>query len=116
MKKEIELSEIPNELESEATAPKAKAPRVQAQKKLEEETRISDAVIPADQLLVEKGRNFISLLSSQSLVPSLIHPSQGDKDGMKEFNIQGVFVRVPVGKPVMVPESIAQLIRDIYGY
>lgn len=117
-KKELELNEIPEITETapEAEAEKPKSRRVEAQKRLEETKVISDAVIPSGQLLVEKGRQFILTLSSQPLMPTLVAPNATDKDGMREFDIQGVKIHVPTGRPVNVPESIALLIRDIYGY
>lgn len=118
-KKELELNDIPEATETdvEAEAPKARAPRrVEPQKKLEEAKVISDAKIPSGQLLVEKGRQFIMTLSEQPLLPTMIPAQAGNDQGIKEFEIQGVKVHVPAGKPVSVPESIALLIRDIYGY
>ena len=123
-KKELELDKIPESTdeesapEKEAEAPKSRAasPRVEAQKKLAEEKVISDAIIPSGQLLVEKGRQFIAALEQQPLMPTMVMASANDQAGMRQFEIQGVKINVPTGKPVNVPESVASLIRDNFGY
>lgn len=121
-KKREEFDEIPEELETEAEVEETKpskpsSPRaVEAQKKLEETKTISDAVIPSGQFLVEKGRAFIAALEAQPLMPTMIGASANDQNGMRQFEIQGVKINVPTGKPVNVPESVALLIRDNFGY
>lgn len=121
-KKREEFDEIPEELETEAEVEETKpskpsSPRaVESQKKLEETKTISDAVIPSGQFLVEKGRAFIAALEAQPLMPTMIGASANDQNGMRQFEIQGVKINVPTGKPVNVPESVALLIRDNFGY
>ena len=122
-KKELELDKIPESTDEEAASekevesPKARSPRnIEPQKKLEETKTISDAVIPSGQFLVEKGRAFIAALEAQPLMPTMIGASANDQNGMRQFEIQGVKINVPTGKPVNVPESVALLIRDNFGY
>ncbi|MBK8467886.1 MAG: hypothetical protein IPL32_18900 [Chloracidobacterium sp.] len=124
-KKELELDKIPEstdeesapEKESEAPKSRAVSPRnVEAQKKLAEEKVISDAVIPSGQFLVEKGRQFIAALEQQPLMPTMVMASANDQAGMRQFEIQGVKINVPTGKPINIPESVASLIRDNFGY
>lgn len=120
-KKDTEINDIPETVDEQSTkeveSPKTRSPRmVESQKKLDESKTISDAVIPSGQFLVEKGRNFIAALSEQPLLPTMVPSQAGNPDGIKEFEIQGVKIHVPAGKPINVPESVALLIRDIYNY
>lgn len=114
-KEEVKLGALPEVIEAEAPIVKTKAAKPDIQKKLEEVKVISDAVIPAGQLLVSKGREFIAILEAQSLVQTMVPPRASTSD-KAEFGINGVKILVPTGKPVMVPESVAALIKDIYNY
>lgn len=111
------MNDLPEAVEeAEEVESKPKSSRAEPQKKLAEEKVISDAIIPSGQLLVEKGRQFIAALEQQPLMPTMVLASANDQDGMRQFEIQGVKINVPTGKPINVPESVASLIRDNFGY
>lgn len=113
----LEEASFDEKAEVEAESPKTEKKPKSADSKqapLKEEKVISDAILPSGQLLVEKGRNFIQTLSEQELVSIALPASADEGDGTKSFNIQGVNVKVPTGRIVKVPLSIASLINDIF--
>jgi len=99
------------------TAEEKAAPRRAPQSKLgKEDQTISDLVIPGDQLLVGRGREFLKTLSEQELVACSLPASADEgsgKAGYWKFDINGVSGYVPVGKVVNVPLSVASLIADV---